>query len=188
MHTWFAITEWAKKLGLDEETARQLDIGLWTDPDILIQAPLLPAAYELFRKVHEFGQKPPVITTRIANLKKCTFDWFGNWMTFVEPDQIHIRDDDSENKEKFKARKIRELGVDIFFEDAVEATKVILQETEARVILVPTAGSKDVGDNPRLIKFSLEPNWPTMETIAKSLNDLEFLRSHNLIDTSAGSV
>jgi hypothetical protein len=171
VYEWDAIARWAEKEGLNEDSAMKINQKLWTDPEILYASPPILGAVEFTKKLYEQGSDFSIITSRIPELRKCTFDWFEKWMPWVKPEKINIRKNTKILRNMFKVDKINELGIKIHFEDEPKQTTTILEETPACVVFMSYTRKSLNVCNTRAIEVPTEDHRiPDMHTVYKHLS------------------
>jgi uncharacterized HAD superfamily protein len=77
------------------------------------------------------------ITSRPRRLRENTIAWYKEKMPWVDRDLIHIQTDRDEINPGFKIEQIKDLKIDLFFEDSVKHAETISVKTKAAVILIP---------------------------------------------------
>lgn len=153
---WESISEWLINLKFSEIDARNMDEYLWTDPDILFDSPPVPGGREVYRALEQLGKEQHIVTSRPPRLEEITRKWFSIWMPWIPQERIHINKDKNVSGREFKAAKINELGLPVFFDDSEGQARVILERTKAHKPHVVLVTSKyDVGkfDHQRLIRI-----------------------------------
>lgn len=154
---WGSVIEWLTARGFSRPDAEVYDEYIWTDPDILFNSPPVPGGREAYRVLETMGKEIHIITSRIPSLEKITRLWFSQWMFWVSQERIHINSNPSLVGREFKAKKISELGLGVFFEDSPEHARKILDNTDAFVVLVSSkkgsANFEYQGPNERLVRI-----------------------------------
>ena len=177
---WNAIAGWAKRLGLSEIKASELDKELWSSPEILIQSPPIPCAPDFMHSLDEQGIKPYFVTSRPPHLKNCTLEWLRREMPWIEESHVCIREDEEISGILFKARKINELQRRIHFEDSLEQAKTILRLTEVHVVLLSYPEEFGTFQHPRLTEVQFpEGKARSLDYLYSVILNPDFM-SHNV--------
>lgn len=169
------IKKWAMKdLGVSEEEAIKIDNHLWYEsPDLLLKAKPLPGAVELTKWLADRKIFFPIITSRIPLYRESTFQWYEETLPWIKRDQIYIRREDQEGimiGEVFKAWTIGGLEIDYHFEDALHHAEMILNNTNAKVILLNGRSELDHRVEDGLIRIvTRDDRFPTIEDAQKFL-------------------
>jgi hypothetical protein len=137
MHGWHQIARWAIEQGMDERSAFKLDEQLWYHrPDLLFEAELTPGALSFVNWFLDRGISLPAITSRPPHLAEVTHAWFEERLPQFPKKDIYINQDESLDDQIFKVLMIQVLGRRIHFEDSIGQTKLILNYTDALVVLL----------------------------------------------------
>ncbi|MBU0572289.1 hypothetical protein KKH23_01300 [Patescibacteria group bacterium] len=162
MREYRTLARWAEEdFGISKKAALEIDNYLWFKrPDILLRARPMPGAVEITKQLADRKIFFPIITSRLPSYRQSTFEWYEEKMPWIKRDQIIIRENDKMKGEIFKARMIGLLGVNAFFEDALHHAEVIINHTDALVILLNNDSALDdfIGD--KMIRIVGDNNQP----------------------------
>lgn len=185
-----AIYYWAVDAGMDHDEAVKLDHDIWSDQEVLFKGVPVPGALELYFKFYTYGCLNPIITSRPADHKEMTIEWFRIHAPFVKPKDIYLQQDGAMAGEVFKTVMIQKLskvnGVvrPIHFEDLVHHARMVLDYTNSSVILFSNSDELDSEYSDRLSRFGSENGHrPNMVALYKNIFGREptnFTTSHNL--------
>lgn len=135
LHAW-AAAEIIEASGLVED-ARAFCMDHWNSDRVLGSSKCESGAFMLSRFVHSDGVRPHRITARPSITERVTRDWYKSNMPWVGKELIHVQEDGNEVRPFFKVDKINEYNISYYFEDQFENVDVIIENTDATVILVP---------------------------------------------------
>ena len=175
---------WAKKLGMSHGEALKIEEELWYKPDFIRKASPVEGAVDFLNWFSERGIKMPIITTRRPNLREITYNWLEEWTPSFPREDVFIRPAVmcDMSGDIYKAYMVRFLGIDVFFEDIVEQAKVVLDYTDANVILHSNLEYLDRLYQGRLLRFpEIEGVGPSMRKVNDEL--LNISTSHNVDNT-----
>ena len=134
----FAIVDLIRRYLSEVKDPRRLATDIWNSGENLRNASPTPGALIISKFLSENGvDHIHRITSRPGNKRKETISWYKAKMPWVDKSLIHIQPDGDEVNTRFKVDQIGELGIDLFFEDAVEHAEKIAAETKATTVLVP---------------------------------------------------
>lgn len=151
IRNWNWVYDIALKHGLKEKDALSLDMDLWYNPDTLFKAPVLEGAYEELFWFYSRGIEPPIITSRNSKFRESTFSWYEEHLPFVNRKTIFIRENEELNGEIFKVFGINFFNTSFHFDDSVDQTRFILDNSDTHVALL--SNSRILDDRTKLIRL-----------------------------------
>ncbi len=149
LYSFYFLTDLFKSQGF--ENAFERANAIWNSEEVLVDSNSMLGAEYLVNHLTKNGAKLFFITSRPANTREFTELWFARNLPSVNKDQIIMQTEGSNIDHKFKARKIKELGVSFHFEDSTEHIKEILEVTEASVVFVKRPWNKGFEGGKRII-------------------------------------
>lgn len=147
--TWITV-EWFKILRPREdpmENARRL----WNRPDILENAKPTPGFYFVMKGLNRQRIIPFYTTARPGERKPSTCIWF-NRNHQIKPRQLIMQKDGWTVDRTFKTRSVRDLGIDVHFEDNCQDALDIAENTDCLVVLVGHPWNRNYPKHPRIIR------------------------------------
>ena len=157
---WFALATRAHNDGIMTfEEARKIEDQLWINPDILVQSQPNMLFRSYSKRAHELGIPQYVTTSRIPNLKDCTYAWLEKHFPWISNQNIAIQSKDyGLGGDNFKASRIQSIHPYAHFEDALRAVQSIrFLGLDTPVIWFPRKAERgSFANDPRLIEFSDE--------------------------------
>ncbi len=157
---WGALRSIALQAGLSEESANEIE-DLWSNPEVLRQSLPIPGAIHFLKRIytHSLDRKDSavyVITSRDPAFNDSTVDWFKEYAPFFPKENIFIRENLSLEGGIFKAKRVRELGSCLHFEDSEHQAKTILKECPDTTVVFLTYGKTPnrLGKHPMLIHIN----------------------------------
>jgi hypothetical protein len=155
---FFAMVEWVKIHCLDVENPLRYAIGVWNNSEVFRSAPAEQGALILSSFLG--GLRVHRITSRPGEFCDDTIAWYRENMPWVDPEHIHVQQEEGRIGTDFKAQKIADLGIKYHIDDSYEQAEEIVQLTEQSgtvVVLVPQLWNKGYRpETPRIITTSPE--------------------------------
>lgn len=135
---FYIITNWIKAFIRNETKATEEAIRIWNDEIVLSKSKPVQGASMVSRLLADSKSVDVhYITSRPGFTRKITLDWFAKWLPWVSGSTIHISKIVDGLQSDFKVETIRNLGIDIHFEDSIEhAEKIVAKVPSVKVILV----------------------------------------------------
>lgn len=114
---WRALTAWAVyDRVLSEKEASRIEDRLWSNPDILLQAPPVEIMRRYSRSAHNLGLDQFVVTSRPPELKPSTFKWLSIHYPWIPSQNILIRRDSRIDGDGFKVLSVSGLTPNVHFD------------------------------------------------------------------------
>ncbi len=135
--TYWELKNIVKNHGFDEAAALQVALTAWNNENVYLNSPTMPGISTLLRMFNEIGVSYKFISSRPTEFADVTKVFFNKAFPWVDPKNIILGRKDGEHGGDFKARMIKELGVVLHVEDALEEARVIIRDTNAKVLVVP---------------------------------------------------
>jgi uncharacterized HAD superfamily protein len=117
------------------EDPRSFAVKLWNSEDVLKDAPPASGAWLLGNYLRQSQLNIHRISSRPSHVAEVTFEWYATKMPWI--DQNGPSDGDRAQLASHKIDTIRKLGVQYHFEDSFEEAEAIVENTNAKVVLVP---------------------------------------------------
>jgi len=159
---FYAMRDWIFEKTNSRNLAIEMAIKIWNDENVQGYCPMVSGAWFLSNYLYLNGIKPHYITSRPFFTRDVTLDWFGRNMPFVDSGHIHVGNGGG-LQGSYKTQTIKDLGVDIHFEDSIEHALDIVENTPALVVLVrqPWNLKFDV-NHPRMVVSDYNPLVPKL--------------------------
>ncbi len=143
---WHTVRDWAIEKGMDKEEAEKFEWDLWHKDEFLFSAEPLPGAVEFMREAYKRDYQIPIFSSRFFRQREVTIRCCEIHLPFVNPDNIHVSLDDlpREMNKVWMIQRKRSKPYRVFLEDSKDHARLILENTDAYVILVSNDSSLDV--------------------------------------------
>jgi len=152
-HGYGAMWNWLKQINYsdEDEIINKEALSFWESPDLLNQAPLIESTYMFMKQMKTLGKKQYIITSRKPNLEKMTrrYLMFKGITNIVSEENIFINKSVDVKGGVFKALMIKDLKIELMFEDSLSQIEEILRlqnnlKSSAKIIWIPAGTDKAV--------------------------------------------
>ena len=120
------------------------------DPELYLNSPMREGFLEIYNRLKEEGHEIHFITARKSHYAKYTYEFFNkSGLGEVPRDNIH-----HVNNPESKHAILKELGVDVLFEDNLSTGLKFLEDDADRVLYIMAEKYNEVEDNERIHRIN----------------------------------
>lgn len=127
----------------DVRDPKKFATEIWNSNANLSTTHVVSGALILSRFLFEKGINIPRITSRPSYTRDVTLEWYAQKMPWIKPEQIIMQTKSDNINFSFKVDQIKKLGIELFFEDSFEHAVNIVENTDAKVVLIPHYWNED---------------------------------------------
>jgi uncharacterized HAD superfamily protein len=133
-----SVSRWIFKITKDKNKADQEALDIWNHQGVQLNAKPVGGASVLSKLLWSFARELDVhyVTSRPGYTKKVTLAWFNKWLPWIKEKNIHTSNLKNGPQNGFKATLIRELNIDIHFEDSIKHAEEILKTSPKTLIVL----------------------------------------------------
>lgn len=147
----FEMNDWVREF--EGDRAPEVTFEIWHHPRVLMESLPVPGAVTL--SWHLRNLNIPRITSRPANTRDLTLDWYRKNMPWIPESSIYVQSEGGDKiNHDFKIETIKLLGIEIFFEDNPKHAKAIVDNTDALVVMVPWSWNVNTVNDSRILRPS----------------------------------
>lgn len=157
-NNWMYVRDTVQRITGSPELGEKANQG-WYDANVLFLAPVTPWMQLTLKILHVIHRPHAVVTSRLAELKESTEEWFfENDMPWIlDKGLLHIRENNHTGRKDFKEQRIRKLNPILYFEDELKSA----QKFPHAAKLVDRAWNRDEPVN-GIHRIRHETYWPGM--------------------------
>ena len=183
--TYWELANIARLNGIPEDKTMDFARSAWNDENVYLNAPVMPGILTLLNIFNEVGTPYIFISSRPAEFEEVTKKWFSQNIPFVKSESIILGRQEGVSGGDFKSRMIKEFGVVLHIEDAVEEAVKIVEATPAKIIIVPQPWNEARTIQHPRIKYlgnhiETKGVWPVVRYLASNEARNFLALSHNI--------
>jgi hypothetical protein len=135
--SYWELVKIAQHYGIAEDEALEYARSSWNDHEVYQNSPAMPGIRSLL-EIFRYVQIPHIfISSRPPEFLETTQIWFGMTFPWINLESIILGRAEGMSGGEFKTGAVKKYGVVLHLEDAPEEAIPIVEQTSARVILVP---------------------------------------------------
>ncbi len=123
--------------GMPEQEVMNFARRVWNQPDVYLNSPAVPGIKTLLQVFNEAGTDYIFVSSRPTEFEETTREWFRKTFPWVDDQNIILWRKEHGVGGNFKAKIIKDYGIKLHIEDAMEEAVVIARLTDVSIIIVP---------------------------------------------------